>query len=301
MAYDYFYTDSRNRENFIMMPKELFKEERFSNLSLEAKSLYSLMLDRMSLSNKNGMKDEKNRIYIFFTIKEAMELLRVGRNKCVRIFAELCEAGLIEKKRQGLGRASMIYVKNIFPPKSEEVSDEDFKKFQKQTSRSPENKLQEVSKTNSNKTDNNKTENNKTDFSKYHINQYQNISSAEEKIRREKIVSLIKDNIEYDILKERYKKEKLSCIIDITADCITMYTDFFIIGGKRVPSDLVKKRFLSLDSSHIEYVFECMEKTQTEIRNIKSYLISALFNAPLTMDLYYEQKAKEALHEIYGI
>ena len=65
MRADYFYSDERKRENFIMMPKELFKEERFSSLSLEAKNLYCLMLDRMSLSAKNELKDEENRIYIF--------------------------------------------------------------------------------------------------------------------------------------------------------------------------------------------------------------------------------------------
>lgn len=309
MTFDYFYSDLRSRENFIMMPKELFSDERFSSLSIEAKSLYCMMLDRMSLSAKNGLKDEQNRIYIIFTLKEAMELLGVGKTKCIRIFAELDEetgTGLIERVKRGQGKAAYIYVKNAFPPednsKSGKVSNADVKKSQNETSRGLKNEPLEVSKSDHNNTDINKTEENKTDFSNYHINSYlsntlSNLKKADETIRREKMSLIIKNNIEFDILKERYSEDKLTKIVDIMTDCVTNENDFLIIGGKKIPSSLVKQRMLSLDSSHIEYVLDCMAKNKTLIRNIKSYLISALYNAYQTIDFYYEMMVRYDLSE----
>ena len=124
----YFYEDNRKRENFMMMPKELYSDERFSSLSLEAKNLYCMMLDRMSLSAQNDYRDSDGRIFIFFTIKEAMEKLGVGKNKCLRIFSELDVnggAGLIERKKSGQGRAAKIYVLNYTEnDETEVVSDE---------------------------------------------------------------------------------------------------------------------------------------------------------------------------------
>jgi len=309
MTFDYFYSDLRSRENFIMMPKELFSDERFSSLSIQAKSLYCMMLDRMSLSAKNGLKDEQNRIYIIFTLKEAMELLGVGKTKCIRIFAELDEetgTGLIERVKRGQGKAAYIYVKNAFPPESnlnsEEGLNKDLQKSQKRTSRGLKNEPLEVSKSDHNNTDINKTEENKTDFSNYHINSYlsntlSNLKKADETIRREKMSLIIKNNIEFDILKERYSEDKLTKIVDIMTDCVTNENDFLIIGGKKIPSSLVKQRMLSLDSSHIEYVLDCMAKNKTLIRNIKSYLISALYNAYQTIDFYYEMMVRYDLSE----
>lgn len=290
MRADYFYSDERKRENFIMMPKELFKEERFSSLSLEAKNLYCLMLDRMSLSAKNELKDEENRIYIFFTLKNAMELLKVGKTKCVRIFAELISAGLIERKKLGQGRASMIYVKNVFPPENdEEVSKENIKKSQNETSRGSENEPLEVHKTNLNNNNINKTEINKTESNNHPIFSYhENIKRRDEMIRREKTAAEIKENIEYDVLKERYSKEKLSSIVDIITDCVCSDNEFFFIGKERLPSPLVKKRMMMLNSLHIEYVFDCLSKNTSNVKNIKSYLVSTLYNAPQTMEFYYD-------------
>lgn len=95
----------------------LFKDERFKGLSSDSKLLYALLLDRMSLSIKNGWFDDENRVYVYFTVKEAMEELNMAKEKCTKIFAELDSekgCGLIVKVRQGLGRPDIIYVMNFF-------------------------------------------------------------------------------------------------------------------------------------------------------------------------------------------
>ena len=113
---DYFYGHEANQFTFFRIPKLLFSDERFIGLSSDAKILYGLMLDRMGLSVKNGWIDEKNHVYIYFTLEEAMEYMRIGNDKGVKLFAELDDengCGLIKKKKQGLGKPTLIYV--IFP------------------------------------------------------------------------------------------------------------------------------------------------------------------------------------------
>jgi len=171
MNFKYFYGTEADQFSFYRIPKALFTNECFKDLSSDAKILYGLMLDRMSLSIKNQWFDEENRAYIYFSIEDIMELLNCGRNKAVKSLQELDDEkgiGLIEKRRQGFGKVTIIYVKSFIQEECEEQKKEkskmvkftnqtsveeeeieevyisNFKKSQKQTSRSPENKLQEV-------------------------------------------------------------------------------------------------------------------------------------------------------------
>jgi hypothetical protein len=94
----------------------LIKDDRFKNLSSDAKLLYGLMLDRMSLSMKNGWMDNQNRAYIIYTVDNIMSDLGCGKEKAVKVLAELDAnkgIGLIEKVRRGLGKPDIIYVKNF--------------------------------------------------------------------------------------------------------------------------------------------------------------------------------------------
>lgn len=116
IEFDYYYGIEAEQFSFYRVPRILIKDERFRGLSSDAKLLYGLMLDRMSLSMKNGWFDGQNRAYIYYTLENAMEDLGCCRDKCVKVFAELDSRkgiGLIEKKRQGLGKPDIIYVKNF--------------------------------------------------------------------------------------------------------------------------------------------------------------------------------------------
>ena len=111
---DFFYGEQANLFSFYRLPKALFTDSRFRGISVEAKVLYGLLLDRMGLSVKNGWKDEEGRVYIIFTVESIMEQLKCSNKKAVGLLRELEEkAGLIERRRQGQGRPSLIYVKTF--------------------------------------------------------------------------------------------------------------------------------------------------------------------------------------------
>ena len=109
---NYFYGEQVNQFSFIRIPKELVVGETFSSLSVEAKVLYGIFLDRMGMASKNRWFDEEGRVYIVYSIDEIQEDLNISKHKAVECMAELEQVGLIvKKKRQGL--PSQIYVKNF--------------------------------------------------------------------------------------------------------------------------------------------------------------------------------------------
>ncbi len=154
MTFDYYYGVESEQFSFYRIPRLLIKDERFKGLSSDAKLLYGLMLDRMSLSIKNEWFDEKDRVYIIYTIDNIMEDLGCSKEKAVKVLAELDSSkgiGLIEKIRRGLGQPDIIYVKNFITsdegtkePSNADISTEvgktDFKKSENRTSRSRKNR-----------------------------------------------------------------------------------------------------------------------------------------------------------------
>ena len=114
MQYEYFYGAQAEQFSFYRIPKALFTEPNFRELSTDAKVLYGILLDRMSLSLKNQWLDAQNKVYIIFTVEEIMDAGNWTNQKATRLMVELeKQAGLIERKRQGLGRPNLIYVKNF--------------------------------------------------------------------------------------------------------------------------------------------------------------------------------------------
>ena len=114
MQYEYFYGAQAEQFSFYRIPKALFTVPNFRELSTDAKVLYGILLDRMSLSLKNQWLDAQNKVYIIFTVEEIMDALNCANQKATRLMVELeKQAGLFERKRQGLGRPNLIYVKNF--------------------------------------------------------------------------------------------------------------------------------------------------------------------------------------------
>lgn len=112
----YYYGTEADQYSFYRIPKILFTDKRFKDVSVDAKVLYGLMLDRMALSMKNGWLDESNRVFIFFTLEDAIELLGYGHSKIIKLLSELDTTkgiGLIERKKQGQGKPTVIYVKSF--------------------------------------------------------------------------------------------------------------------------------------------------------------------------------------------
>ena len=107
----------------------------------------------------------------------------------------------------------------------------------------------------------------------------------------------VTENIEYEIMCERYPKERLDEIVDIASEALCTRRATFDLGKDVYPYSLVKDRLLRLNASHLEYIFTCLDNNTTEIRNIKPYLLKTLVNAPATMENYYTAKVN---HDLYG-
>lgn len=397
IQFDYFRGMEAEQYSFYRVPKVLFTAECFKSLSCEAKVLYGLMLDRMSLSIKNRWFDDEDRVYIIFTVDEIAELMNCGTQKAVKLIKELDTSngiGLIEKKRLGLGKPNVIYVKNfmikeipnqlmktdnvqkqeeyfteetvmgenagkiadmqsegnfqeeianlqkqeeergksaisqncenhhskIVKITNQELSESQFKNSENHNSgmmkttnqEFPESQFNNYENQNSGmmkmeiqefpKSQSNKTDINKTDFSETDIIQSYQIQSGslvshdkrdvieEMKIYRE----LIQERIEY----KYHEQEDVDELVELMVEVMMMPDDSTIrIAGVDKPVALVKNRFMKLNYSHIEYVLFCLHRNTTKVGNIKAYLLTTLYNAPLTISNYYQA---EVNHDMYG-
>ena len=335
--FDYYYGTEADQFSFYRVPRMLIKDKRFSKLSSDAKLLYGLMLDRMSLSMKNQWLDKENRAYIIYRVEEVADDLGVCRETAIKIMAELDSKkgiGLIEKKKMGLGRPDIIYVKNFvgaeIGEKKEstktvnitEVEKFNFKDSEKPTSRSEKNPIQEmdninfkrsdnstsmggekplqaVEKVDSNYINNNYTENNYNNLiylSKRSSEVEEGLDGNTQYALYEKI---IKESIEYDYLltDNSLRQDELREIVDLVVEIVAVERETVRINGTDYPYQVVKGKFLKLNMSHIQYVIDCMQNNTTKIGNMRSYLLTALFNAPNTMSNYYRS---EVAYDMYG-
>lgn len=292
MNFKYFYGTEADQFSFYRIPKALFTNECFKDLSSDAKILYGLMLDRMSLSIKNQWFDEENRAYIYFSIEDIMKLLNCGRNKAVKSLQELDDEkgiGLIEKRRQGFGKVTIIYVKSFIQEECEEEKKEKSKmvKFTNQTS-VEEEETEEVYISNFNNTNINNT--NLSENKSNHIVSADGIGFEEDEMETlHAYQSLIKENLDYDslLVSHPHDKNQIDEIVDLIVETIMCKSDKVLIASNWYSGALVRGKFMKLDYSHVEYVLHCLEGNTSKIKNIKKYLLAALFNAPSTISGYY--------------
>ncbi len=331
IRFDYFRGMEAEQYSFYRIPKMLFTAEYFRSISCEAKVLYGLMLDRMGLSIKNRWFDEENRVYIVFTVEEIAELMDCGTQKAVKLMKELDAdkgIGLIEKKRLGLGKPNVIYVKNFMeienaplPDKEEdsyesetivktenaaadnhnsrivkitnqEIPKSQFKNGENHNSVIVKTKIQEIPKSQSNNTEFNNTDFSETDP----INPYS--SDVIDKMGRYR--DAIRENISYKcFLGDRdCQKEELDELVELMVDVMIMPDDAVIrIAGAERLAVVVKERFLKLEYSHIAYVLGCLRTNTSKVGNVRSYLLTSLYNAALTIDNYYRA---EVNHDMFG-
>ena len=291
---DYLYDVDEAQYSFVRVPKLLLQHEAYQRISSEAKLLYSLLLDRVGLSHKNGWRDKQNRIYIIYPIAEVMEEMNCGKNKAVQLLDELEQkAGLIERKRQGLGKPNLIYVKSFFRT-VDNFGERHFLKFENQTSGGLNIKPQEVSESNPTNTDNKKTDINQTDLS---------FLPGRESKRNDAYAqyeAYFREELEIPILIQgnRSEKETLEGILDLLAETCSSKRKTIRIAGDDKPIEIVKNRLMKLNSLHIQYVLDCLKENTTYVRDMKQYLLTTLFNAPVTIDSYYQARVN---HDMYGV
>ena len=166
---DYYYGNEAEQYTFYRIPKALFTEASFKEMSNDARVLYGLMLDRMGLSVKNNWRDADNRIYIYFTLEDIQEYMNCSHTKGVKIISELEKINLIERMRQGQGKPTRIYIKKFIANSLEGKEDccqnqlaesQDFQKREVKTSRNEKSRLPEMRSQDFQKIDSNNKENN---------------------------------------------------------------------------------------------------------------------------------------------
>lgn len=353
MKFDYYYGSQADQFNFIRIPKAMLTDKTFASLSLQAKMLYGILLDRMGLSMKNGWFDSENKVYIIYQIAEIQEDLGFTKKKAIEYLGELEGFGLVEKKRRGLGLPSILYVKSFLlktdcsklnfegtetsrgskketSAKEEVVASKEEKEdiaakvtenhplkqtvnsrsvdlgtsrsvdsdtsrgADFDTSRSADLTPQEVQ--NGVPLINNTKEKdiNENNIKSNHIISAQRQSNTTgydcDMIREMEIYEeIIKENIAFDdlLVAYPYETETIEGIAQLILETVLNKNESMIIASNTYPVELVKSKFLKLNYSHIEYVMDCFKNNTSKVKNIKKYLLAALFNAPSTMDSYY--------------
>ena len=285
MTLDYFYGQAGELFSFFRIPKALFQEQRFQDLSTDAKTLYGILLDRMSLSVKNEWFDKKGRVFIIFTIEDVKRTLRCADNKATRLLRELEKFGLIERKRRGQGKPCLVYVKNF----SSESSKESVKNRDNHDSCGSKIACQDPVKSRGIKKKENKTEMNNTNPI---------LSDESEKMKnRELLEEFFSHSLEIDLLLRLYPDDEdtIYQIVDLLVDTCDSKRNLIRIAGDDKPAEVVLSRLKKLNADHIRFVLDCLAANTSPIRNMKQYLLAALFNAPTTIQLYYQNKVNHDL------
>ena len=309
MEFDYFYgPEDAEQYQFYRIPKLLITSDQFKEVSVEAKLLYGLMLDRLSLSIKNGWFDALNRAYIIYTIEDVSEDMHCASQKAVKLVAELeKKAGLIKKKRQGLGKPSLIYVLKFSTVCPQNDPESQFKNGENHNSGNVKITTQEFRESPGNKTNQNKTENNKTDLIHLSVN-VAGLDREDDEMdgmredpiqKRKSYEKYFRDNLYIDDLKNSYPYDhgRIDEILELLVDTVCSTAKTIRCAGEDRPAEVVKSRFMKLEYSHIQYVLDCIHDNTTEVRNIKAYMLTTLYNAPITIDHYYQTKVN---HYMYG-
>ena len=318
MKLDYFYGQEAEQFTFIMMPKSLFTDPYYAEVSNEAKIVYALMLERLKLSIANGWFDENNRPYIYYKAKQIMKDLHCQTQKCAKLVSELEARGLIRKEKQGIGMPDRIYVMNFatmldqekdMRPTEDDTEDEDFedeergipdipesnhRRFENPTSTDVKNKSQEIRKSKPNNTKINNTEFNNTNLINHISEDSEKPTPADEIDKIDEMVHTIRENLEYDFYAAHKDNDSRQyCeLCSLVFDTVRVNRQTIRIDKADVPVSMVRDRFLKLTPGCIRYVQLCLGETTTRIGNIKNYLLTALYHAPETQSVYFEQRVR---------
>lgn len=332
IKFDYFYGTEADSFSFYRLPRLLIKGEEFRSLSTDAKLLYGLLLDRMGLSIKNNWHDENDQIYIYYPIAAITEDLNCGHDKATKLLNDLKKIGLINRVRQGLGKPDKIYVKRFYKDNhvknidsvevepddedEETPTEDDSDEAQDAEDDAPQRELKkrcqecgETAVSNTvfpssgvrNKRDperlvsaGNYTDSIQTEYI-YNKSSYTNPSISQEEF--DDTMEEVKDQIDYEFLSIQYPGDDVQGLTEIICEVLCYKQKDILIGRERLPMGKVQARFRKLNSAHVGYVIDSLRQCTSKIRNIKSYIITALYNAPMTMDIYYTNLIN---HDMYG-
>jgi len=281
--FDYFYGAQAEQFSFYRVPKVLFTKEQFKQLSAEAKILYGIMLDKLDLSVKNKWVDEKGRVYIIYTIEQIMADMNCADQKATKLLDELeKKCGLIERKRQGLGKPNLIFVKNFITGVEGSLMAR-IQNRENHDSGAVNITTADYPKSRGINTNHNNTENSD-------INPIQSGFDEDGISERNEYERYFRESLSIDVLLRENlgEEETILGILDLMVDVCCFKRSVIRIAGDDKPLAVVKSRFMKLNAEHIRYVLKCLSENTTRVRNIRQYLLTALYNAPATIRPFYQ-------------
>jgi len=284
---------------YLVIPKLMIEHEAFDGLDYGTKILYSLILNRASLSAKNADRftDDEGRLYIIYPGEGIERDMRCSPPTARKMMKQLETIGLIERIRHGQGKPSTIYVKdfssvsllkaNTLPSRKQSDCVQEGKNFTFKNDKTLPSLLKEY-----NKHDNRKPNTINPSEDERTVDGLMDGMDDHNKITIEQL----RDDVGYEVLTEGFDHGLIDSIIGIMADCINSTAPKVRVGGEEVAGMAVRDRFKGLEHGHIEYAAECLKKAG-RIKNLKAYIMTTLYNAPTTMDAYYENAVRNDMKE----
>ena len=318
MQFDYFYGNEAEQFTFYRIPKILITSPHFKKISDSAKLLYGLMLDRMSLSIRNGWLDDDNRAYIFFTTNDVMEQMCCGTEKATKMLTELDSEkgiGLIERVKQGQGKPAIIYLKKFYEledtarsTKLSEIESQDFQESKVKTFGNRKTRLSKIESQDFRKSKCNYNNINNTDINYiYPINQDNyNIQNSDTQTEEEwidrytKTVDEIKKQIDYDYLINHAERDIVDEVVNIMAEVMTVYRPKYKIEGDFIEYNAVVNKFRQITAQKLEISLLAYSRKIQRIKNPKAYWISTLYNIPLTSEIVLQNMINSDIYESGG-
>ena len=287
--YDYFYPEGADQFTFYRIPKRFFTDNDLKTMSNGSKILYGLLLDRVDLSVRNKWMDDQRRIYVIYTLESIMQAMNVTDKPATKMLVELEGKGLVERKKPGLGRPTRLYVKN-FSSRSDNV--------RLQTRRNSDSGVGESTSQDSENLRSNYIYKNNTD-----LNNTENdliLSGGSDAMGERRLMEqYFRESLEVEDLKKRFPHdtETIEGLVSMIIDTCCSQRPLIRIAGDDKPSMVVKSQLMKLTGDHVAYVLSCLKDGHSDIRNIRQYLLSSLYNAPFTIDPYYTAKVNS---DMYG-
>ena len=257
---------------FYRFPEILMDKKIYPTLTPEAILLYGLIMSRMSMSyslNRGSFTDKNGETFCYFTVKEISSALKCAKEKAIKTLNLLVDEKLIRKEKQGQGRPTRIYLLKprglISVPRCTKTGLQE----------GSETEIQEVGESESNYIDNTNRDSINRDIS---ILDYDSVLE-EIKTRTEFDFLLSKENTDNKIMEE---------LVKLMADIMCSTNDTLTVNGQTVARETVCNRLNEIGADHLEYVMNSIKAGNSRVRNIRAHMLTALYNAPVTIDTYYQ-------------
>lgn len=295
MQLDYFYGSASEHFRFYQIPALLLEEDCYRKLRDTSKLLYGVLLSQLSLSRKNGwMEPETGRIYIHYNLRNLAQCLGHSANTITRAMEELCEAGLLRRRRRGRGLPDILYVMDFTTAKANKESDLKKEETGEEEPQAEGQKIDSRQETEDvNGIGSEKPASTGPEMSLQKGDHTEKTDKNTEISVTEIYRDILEKQVSYSYLLKNHPldAELINEILFVMVDAFTTQRKYLRVNGDNREVNEVQNRLKRIDASHIEYILRCMKESAKKIVNPPLFLLTALYNAPATINTYYNALA----------